>query len=195
MITYTHGNLLEADVEALVNTVNTVGIMGKGIALLFKRKFPQNFQAYARACARNEVMIGKMFVTENVPLRPALHPNWIINFPTKTHWRTQTRIRWVEEGLDDLVRTIQAKGIRSIAIPALGCGNGGLTWSEVRRCIEDRLGGLDPRLDVMIFEPPPPDSLPHNEPMPDVEEAIRSGWHATARPDPDLPLFVDRDVS
>ena len=121
MITFTQGNLLKADVEAVVNTVNTVGIMGKGIALMFKERFPDNFEAYARACRAGEVDVGKMFVTESTGL---FGPRWIINFPTKTHWRVKTRIEWVEEGLKDLVRTIREKNIRSIAIPPLGCGNG-----------------------------------------------------------------------
>jgi len=89
MISFTHGNLLEANVEAVVNTVNTVGIMGKGIALMFKDEFPENFTAYAQACGLEKVRIGKMFVTENSHL---FGPRWIINFPTKTHWRTRTKI-------------------------------------------------------------------------------------------------------
>ena len=133
MVTYTQGNLLEADVDAVVNTVNTVGIMGKGIALMFKEQFPRNFEAYARACDAGEVRIGKMFVTENKEL---FGPRWIINFPTKTHWRVKTKIEWVEDGLKDLVRVIREKEIQSIAIPPLGCGNGGLDWSDVRPLIE-----------------------------------------------------------
>ena len=137
MITYTQGNLLEADVEAVVNTLNTVGIMGKGIALMFKAQFPDNFEAYARACSAGGVSIGKMFVTES---RELFGPRWIINFPTKTHWRVRTRIEWIEEGLKDLVRTIRDKNIRSIAIPPLGCGNGGLDWRDVRPAIVSALG-------------------------------------------------------
>jgi O-acetyl-ADP-ribose deacetylase (regulator of RNase III) len=149
MITLTHGNLLDADVEAVVNTVNTVGIMGKGIALMFKEKFPENFRAYARACEANEVQIGRMFVTES---RELFGPRWIINFPTKTHWRVNTKIEWVEEGLEDLVRVIRARNIRSIAIPPLGCGNGGLNWQDVRPLIESALGELD-GVNAIVYEP------------------------------------------
>lgn len=149
MITFTQGNLLEADVEAVVNTVNTVGIMGKGIALMFKEMFPKNFEAYARACAADEVRIGKMFVTESAEL---FGPHWIINFPTKTHWRVKTKLEWVEQGLQDLVYVIRQKGIRSIAIPPLGCGNGGLDWHDVKPLIATALEGLED-VDVIIFEP------------------------------------------
>jgi O-acetyl-ADP-ribose deacetylase (regulator of RNase III) len=149
MISFTQGNLLEANVEAVVNTVNTVGIMGKGIALMFKDKFPANFAAYARACERKDVRIGTMFVTENQQL---FGQKWIINFPTKIHWRTRTKIEWIEEGLEDLVRVIADKNIRSIAVPPLGCGNGGLDWGDVRPLIVDALGDIAD-LEVIVYEP------------------------------------------
>lgn len=149
MVTYAQGNLLEADVDAVVNTVNTVGIMGKGIALMFKEQFPRNFEAYARACDAGEVRIGKMFVTQNKEL---FGPKWIINFPTKTHWRAKTQIEWVEEGLKDLVRVIREKNVHSIAIPPLGCGNGGLNWQDVRPLIESALGELD-GVNAIVYEP------------------------------------------
>jgi O-acetyl-ADP-ribose deacetylase (regulator of RNase III) len=149
MVTYTQGNLLEADVDAVVNTVNTVGIMGKGIALMFKEQFQRNFEAYARACDAGEVRIGKMFVTENKEL---FGPRWIINFPTKTHWRVKTKIEWVEDGLKDLVRVIREKKIQSIAIPPLGCGNGGLDWGDVRPLIEAALAELD-EVNALVYEP------------------------------------------
>ena len=149
MITFAKGNLLEADVEAVVNTVNTVGIMGKGIALMFKEQFPRNYQAYACACESGEVRVGKMFVMENKEL---FGPKWIINFPTKTHWRVKTRIEWIEEGLEDLVRVIREKNIRSIAVPPLGCGQGGLDWRAVRPLIAAALENVDD-LRAVIFEP------------------------------------------
>jgi len=149
MIEYTRGNLLEADVEALVNTVNTVGVMGKGIALMFKEAFPENFAAYEAACKGQAVVTGRMFVTERDAL---LGPRWIINFPTKQHWRTRTRMEWVESGLKDLKRVIREQGIRSIALPPLGCGNGGLDWHRVRPRIEAALGELD-NVRVLVFEP------------------------------------------
>lgn len=148
MINFTQGNLLDADVEAIVNAVNTVGVMGKGIALMFKEAFPENFKIYARACKQNEVQVGRMFVTEPPELTG---PKWIINFPTKKHWRHPSQLEWVVDGLVDLVRVIKANDIRSIAIPALGCGNGGLDWSEVRPLIESTFAEMD--IDVMIYEP------------------------------------------
>lgn len=114
MIHYTQGNLLEADVEALVNTVNTVGVMGKGIALMFKERFPKNMEAYAQACKKGEVVTGKMFVTATNEL---VGPQWVVNFPTKQHWRSKSKMEWIEEGLQDLRRFINEKKIKSIAIP------------------------------------------------------------------------------
>lgn len=149
MIEYTRGNLLEADVEALVNTVNTVGVMGKGIALMFKEAFPENFAAYATACKKREVATGRMFVTEQDAL---LGPRWIINFPTKQHWRARTRMEWIDSGLEDLKRVIREQNIRSIALPPLGCGNGGLDWVAVRSRIEAALGEMD-NVRVLVFEP------------------------------------------
>ena len=149
MIQFTEGNLLEADVEAVVNTVNTAGIMGKGMALMFKDRFPRNFEAYVRACAAGEVRLGKMYVTEN---KERFGARWIINFPTKTHWRVKTKIEWVQEGLKDLVRIIAEKNIRSIAIPPLGCGNGGLDWRDVGPLIASTLRDVE-RLNAIVYEP------------------------------------------
>src|SRR5437016_4268292 len=133
MITYTEGNLLEAQVEALVNTVNTVGVMGKGIALMFKEAFPANFRAYEDACKRKQIKIGKMFVTETHAFEG---PRWIINFPTKRHWRQPSKIEWIVEGLQDLRRIVREHSIRSIALPPLGAGNGQLNWPDVRADIQ-----------------------------------------------------------
>ncbi|MGO0306709.1 type II toxin-antitoxin system antitoxin DNA ADP-ribosyl glycohydrolase DarG [Endozoicomonas acroporae] len=149
MIKYTTGNLLEAPAEALVNTVNTVGIMGKGIALMFKERFPQNMRDYAKACKSDNVQIGQMFVTENDEL---MGPRWIINFPTKKHWRHPSKMEWVISGLQDLRRIILEKKINSIAIPPLGAGNGGLPWLEVREQIELALSDLD-AVEILIYEP------------------------------------------
>lgn len=148
---FTRGNLLDEDVEAVVNTVNTVGVMGRGIALMFKERFPENFRAYAAACKRGEVEIGRMFVTANDELQG---PRWIINFPTKKHWRQPSRLEWVQTGLADLRQVIQEKGIRSVAVPPLGCGNGGLDWRVVRPMIEQALADLDD-VDVVVYEPTP----------------------------------------
>jgi O-acetyl-ADP-ribose deacetylase (regulator of RNase III) len=149
MIRYSEGNLLDAPVEALVNTVNEVGVMGKGIALMFGEAFPENTRAYQEAAKKGEVRIGRMFVTENSSL---ISPRWIINFPTKKHWRQPSRLEWVREGLKDLVRVIQEKHIHSVALPPLGCGNGGLEWQLVRREIEAALSDLSDA-DVLVFVP------------------------------------------
>ncbi len=148
MITLTQGNLLEARVEALVNTVNTVGVMGKGIALMFKERFRNNFRLYAAACKAKEVQIGKMFVTQVGELDG---PRWIVNFPTKQNWREPSRIEWIEEGLQDLQRFLVEQQVKSIAIPPLGAGNGGLEWADVREKIEQTLGNLD--IEILVFEP------------------------------------------
>jgi O-acetyl-ADP-ribose deacetylase (regulator of RNase III) len=149
MIEFTRGNLLEAKVDALVNTVNTVGVMGKGVALMFKEAFPKNFKSYESACKQKEVRVGHMFVTETGDL---IGPKWIINFPTKQHWRGDSKMEWIDAGLEDLKRVIVEKGIRSIAIPPLGSGNGGLKWEEVRPKIEAALGSLS-NVSVIVYEP------------------------------------------
>lgn len=148
MIRFTQGNLLEAKAEALVNTVNTVGVMGKGIALMFKERFVENYRLYAAACKSDEVVTGKMFVTE---VRELDGPRWIVNFPTKRHWRSPSQLAWITAGLEDLRRFILEKSVNSIAIPPLGAGNGGLPWPAVRDEITAVLKGLD--ADILVFEP------------------------------------------
>ena len=149
MIEFKTGDILRADVEALVNTVNCVGIMGRGIALQFKNDFPENFKAYEAACAREELQPGKMFVFET---RTLTNPKFIINFPTKRHWRGKSRMEDIDSGLKALVEEIRTRGIRSIAIPPLGSGLGGLNWTDVRPRIVEALRGLND-LQVIVFEP------------------------------------------
>lgn len=149
MIQLTTGNLLESNAEALVNTVNTVGVMGKGIALMFKEKFPENYRAYARACAKNSVQIGRMFITQE---DSHFEKKWIVNFPTKKHWQHPSQMQWVEDGLQDLRAFIERENIRSIAIPPLGAGQGRLPWPDVRRAIYDALDDL-PNVDIYLYEP------------------------------------------
>lgn len=149
MITFTTGNLLESKVDALVNTVNTVGVMGKGIALMFKDRFPKNFKEYSEACKSKNIRVGSMFVTETNELAG---PRWIINFPTKQHWRSPSKLEWIKSGLEDLRRVIAEKGIRSVAIPPLGAGNGGLPWEVVRSEIVSCLNDIKD-LEVIVYEP------------------------------------------
>ena len=149
MIEFTTGDILDADAEALVNTVNCVGIMGRGIALQFKNRFPANFKAYAAACVHEEVQPGRMFVFETHTLT---NPKFIINFPTKRHWKGKSRMEDIDSGLVALVEEIRTRGIRSIAIPPLGSGLGGLNWADVRPRIEVALRGIND-LSVLVFEP------------------------------------------
>lgn len=149
-IRFTEGNLLDAKAEALVNTVNTVGVMGKGIALMFKEAFPDNFKSYAAACKRNEVQVGRVFVTERQDWIGG--PRWIVNFPTKKDWRHPSKLDWIKDGLKDLKRFILENNIRSIALPPLGSGNGKLDWQVVRPLIEQVLGSLE-GVEVTVYEP------------------------------------------
>lgn len=149
MITFSKGDLLQSGAEAVINTVNCVGVMGKGIALQFKQAFPRNYDAYRRACDAGEVRLGEMFVFDTGSM---INPRWIINFPTKGHWKAKSRLSDIETGLEDLKRVILENGIRSIAVPPLGCGNGGLDWAEVEPVIRRALGDLD-QVDVRLFAP------------------------------------------
>lgn len=149
MISYIEGNLLTDRAEALVNTVNTVGVMGKGIALMFKERFATNFALYAAACKTKQVKVGQMFVTETGELNG---PRWIINFPTKDHWRGASRLEWIESGLTDLKRVLRERGIASVAIPPLGAGNGGLDWPAVKSRIDAALGDME-GVEITVYEP------------------------------------------
>ena len=149
MIKFKTGDILTEDTEALVNTVNCVGTMGRGLALQFKKAFPDNFKSYAVACKQKEVQPGQMFVYETGRLT---NPRYIINFPTKRHWRDQSRIEDIDAGLVALAEEIRSHKILSIAVPALGCGLGGLDWLEVRPRIERILEQFS-RLTAVVFEP------------------------------------------
>lgn len=148
MIQSVTGNLLEDTAEAYVNTVNTVGVMGKGIALQFKQAFPDVFKQYVKDCKSGKVQVGKMHVVE---VEGFTNPKYIINFPTKEHWRNPSKMSYIDEGLADLVRIIQENNIQSLALPPLGCGNGGLNWREVRPKI---IASLEPLgIEVHLYEP------------------------------------------
>lgn len=165
MIEFKRGNILAEDAEALVNTVNCVGVMGRGIALQFKQAFPDNFKAYADACRRGEVQPGRMFVFETDQLT---NPRYIINFPTKRHWRGKSRLSDIEAGLEALVHEIRHRSIRSIAIPPLGSGLGGLDWADVRSRIEATLESMG-NVKAIVFEPngaPDPDVMRNSREVP-----------------------------
>ena len=146
MIRFVQGDLFDSGSEALVNPVNCVGVMGKGLALQFKQRFPANFVSYANACRRRELAPGRLHVFDASPGNPRL----IVNFPTKRHWRDASRLDDVAQGLDTLANAIASSGIRSIAIPPLGCGLGGLPWPDVRQLILHHLSALD-HTDILIY--------------------------------------------
>lgn len=148
MIQFTRGNIIKSQAEALVNTVNTVGVMGKGIALQFKENFDLNYRLYKQACDEGKVIVGKMFVTSTNSI---YNPKWIINFPTKKNWIHKSSYSFIEQGLDDLKKVLDDLNINSIAIPPLGSGQGGLDWEKVKALIVKKLA--DAKADVFIFEP------------------------------------------
>jgi O-acetyl-ADP-ribose deacetylase (regulator of RNase III) len=141
--------LKHEDVDAIVNTVNCVGVMGKGIALQFKNKWPANFAAYRSACNAGEVRPGRMMVFD---AGAYAQPHFIINFPTKEHWRSNSRLSFIEDGLQDLLAQVRSLGIRSLAVPPLGCGNGGLDWRDVKPLIQAAFAAM-PEVEVRLFEP------------------------------------------
>ena len=149
MIRYAEGNLLDASAEALVNTVNEIGVMGKGVALMFREKYPASSQEYQRAARNGDVQVGRMYVTKGDSL---VGPRWIVHFPTKKHWRHPSRLAWIRDGLRDLIRVIRRLSIESVALPPLGCGNGGLDWHVVRREIEWAFDAL-PEVDCIVYRP------------------------------------------
>ncbi len=165
MIDYRTGDILKDESEALVNTVNCVGVMGRGIALQFKDAYPENFKEYADACKRGDVKPGTMLVHETEKLTG---PRYIINFPTKRHWRGKSRIQDIESGLKALIAALREKQIRSVAIPPLGSGLGGLDWSEVRPVIEEAMRQL-PDVRVTVYEPkgaPKSEAMSHSRNVP-----------------------------
>ena len=148
MIRFVKGDIFKSEAEVLVNPVNCVGIAGKGLALTFKEKYPQNFQEYQKACAQGLVKIGTL---TRWPTNE-FQTNFIISFPTKKHWRENSKYEYIEAGLETLKSHILESGLQSIAIPALGCGLGGLSWPRVKQQIESNLGDLI-GVDIIVYEP------------------------------------------
>lgn len=167
MIILAKGNLLRSEAEVLVNTVNCVGFMGKGIALQFRKAFPENFKAYEAECRKGNIVPGKVFLFATGNFIP---PLYIINFPTKKHWRENSKIEYITSGLEDLVRVLKELNVSSVAVPPLGCGLGGLKWSVVRPHIERAFSNL-PDLSVYLFQPsgtPEADDMPINTKIPQL---------------------------
>lgn len=146
MIEYTKGNMFESNADCLVNTVNCEGFMGKGIAYQFKMKFPENYKSYAKACKSGELTVGKVhfFIEEGIT---------IINFPTKNKWREDSKMEYIEKGMESLVKLLPELTVKRIAIPPLGCGNGGLNWAEVKKVVEDKITDISNYYDFIVFEP------------------------------------------
>jgi len=167
MVELEQGDILQAEADALVNTVNCVGVMGRGIALQFRKAFPQNFKSYEVACERKEVRPGRMFVHETGLLTG---PRFIINFPTKRHWKEKSRIEDIDSGLRALTKEVKDRGIRSIAVPPLGCGLGGLNWNVVRPRIIRAFDELS-EVRVLLFQPA---GAPKADEMPDVERLVEA---------------------
>ncbi len=192
MIEFGKGNLLDADVQALVNTVNTVGIMGKGIALQFKKAFPENFAAYAKACEREEVKIGRMFIHDLAQLQ---YPRFIINFPTKRHWRGRSKLEDIEAGLDALVRDVKRLRIESLALPPLGCGHGGLVWEDVYPMIVAAFEDI-PDVRVVVYAPgatPDAETMPNRTKRPNMtigRATILGLMQSYVEPGYDYPVTV-----
>lgn len=149
MLEFKQGDILKDEAEALVNTINTAGVMGKGIALAFKKAYPLNYEAYRKAHDEGRLQTGKMFFFQT----GTMFPKYIINFPTKKHWRHPSRLEYISEGLKDLVRLINEHQIKSIAIPPLGCGNGKLDWKVVRPMMEAALNEVAQHIEIAIYEP------------------------------------------
>ncbi|BAC91312.1 type II toxin-antitoxin system antitoxin DNA ADP-ribosyl glycohydrolase DarG [Gloeobacter violaceus] len=167
MVELTKGDILSADAEALINTVNCVGVMGRGVALQFRKAYPENFKAYESACKRKEVRLGEVFVHD---LHSFINPRYIINFPTKDHWKGSSRLSYIESGLRSLIGEVEKLGIRSLALPPLGCGLGGLDWREVRPLIEAAFAQV-PWVHVLLFEPvgaPSPATMPKSNKKPSM---------------------------
>ncbi len=149
MIEFKKGNLLATDAEALINTVNTVGVMGKGIALQFKKAFPENYEAYKKACDEGRVKPGHMFIVDRESLT---NPRYIINFPTKRHWKGKSKLEDIKNGLVSLVEDVKKSGIKSVAVPPLGCGLGGLSWDQVYSLMKEAFAKA-PDVEWLVFEP------------------------------------------
>jgi O-acetyl-ADP-ribose deacetylase (regulator of RNase III) len=151
-LTFKNGDMFAEPVEALVNTVNCVGVMGKGVALEFKQRWPDNFKFYKAACDTKTLIPGRILVYENLRLFGVDGPRFLVNFPTKAHWRSPSKLTYIEDGLDALIDEIRHLDIKSIALPPLGCGNGGLDWAIVKPVIAEKLSTLD-GVEVVVFSP------------------------------------------
>lgn len=161
MITYQTGNILHDQADAIINTVNTVGVMGKGLALQFKKAYPDNFKQYKKACDEHSLTTGKVL---SVSLNSISAPYYVINFPTKAHWKEKSKLVYIEQGLESLKAEVQRLGLKSVAIPALGSGLGGLPWQQVEQLIQRSLA-TEADVEWRVYPPqavPTADTMPNN---------------------------------
>lgn len=147
MIHYVDGNIFHSNAEALVNPVNCVGVMGKGLALTFRITYPEMYKAYADRCACRRMRIGEIHAYK---LPPGSKPIYILNFPTKLHWRDGSQLVWIVKGLNDLCKRVEVLGVKSVALPRLGCGLGGLPWPRVKEIMEWKLSRV-PGVEFYIY--------------------------------------------
>jgi len=164
-ITYKHGDMFKTQADAIVNTVNCVGVMGKGVALEFKNRWPENFKEYKKLCDAKELRPGKVFIFDTGDMFNQPKPRYLINFPTKDHWRAKSKMPYIEDGLDDFVHQLKKLKIASVALPPLGCGNGGLPWSDVKAVIEAKLSCIDD-IDFIVYAPKEETISPEHENIP-----------------------------
>lgn len=159
-IKYKTGDMFNEQSEAIVNTVNCAGVMGKGVALEFKRRWPDNFNKYKKLCKSKNLVPGMMYIFDRGDLFNESTPRYLINFPTKNHWREKSKLTYIYDGLDDFVKQLKIYNIKSVTLPPLGCGNGGLQWAEVKGAIEEKLSHID-GIDFYVYAPK--ESLPNPE--------------------------------
>ena len=191
-IKFIRGDMFTSTTEALVNTVNCVGVMGKGVALEFKRRWPENYKAYKKACDSKALRPGSSLIFDRGALFISDSPRYIINFPTKDHWRSKSKLEYISTGLDSLVADVQRLGIASVAMPPLGCGNGGLDWGVVKPLIQEKMSVLSD-VEILVFAPVNEHDLPEHVNVPDNMTLARAMYiKAIASVEPRLGGAVDR---
>lgn len=191
-IKFLDGDMFASNAQAFINTVNCVGVMGKGVALEFKRRWPENYKTYKKACDLKVLKTGSMLVFDRGALFRDEAPRYIINFPTKDHWRSKSKMSYISTGLDSLVEEINRLGIASIAMPPLGCGNGGLDWADVKPLIESKLRGLS-GVEIQIYGPAGDGARPEHLRPPQSMNLARALYiKAIASAEPSLGGAVDR---
>ena len=177
-ILYKYGDMFSEQTDAIVNTVNCVGVMGKGVALEFKRRWPENFKEYKKQCERKELIPGKVSIFDTGDMFATSNPRYLINFPTKQHWRSKSKISYIEDGLDSFVKQLRDYKIKSVTLPPLGCGNGGLAWEDVRALLVEKLSSIED-IDFVVYAPEEHVSQPEYKAIPEIKTLERAILIAT----------------